>query len=51
MGRLVFSISLVILGIGTGYLIQVLAKKKYHNLPIDDLRKKLQKAALLFSIP
>jgi len=40
MGKLVFSISLVISGIGVGYMIQVFTKKKYLNLPIDNFRQK-----------
>lgn len=53
MGKHVFSISLVVLGIGIGYLIQILVQKKVLvlPLPIDDLRRKLQKAALLFFNP
>ncbi len=53
MGKVTFSIGLVILGIGIGYLIQVLAVKKYIGMPIalDALRRKLQKAALLFFNP
>ena len=51
MGRLLFSISLVVFGIGAGYLIQVLVQKRVFSLPIDDTRKRLQKAALLFFNP
>ncbi len=51
MGRLLFSVSLVVFGIGIGYFIQVLTKKGVFTLPIDDTRKKLQKAALLFFNP
>lgn len=51
MGRLLFSISLVVFGIGAGYLIQVLVQKGVFSLPIDDTRKRLQKAALLFFNP
>ena len=51
MGRLLFSISLVVFGIGIGYLIQVLVKKEVLALPIEDTRKRLQKAALLFFNP
>ena len=47
MGKLFFSIGLVIFGIGVGYLIQVLARNKYPSLKIDDIRRKLQQAALL----
>jgi len=51
MGRLLFSIGLVVFGIGAGYLIQMLVKKGVFTLPIDDTRKRLQKAALLFFNP
>jgi len=51
MGRLLFSVSLVVFGIGVGYSIQVLVRKGIFSLPIDDTRKKLQKAALLFFNP
>ena len=51
MGRLLFSISLVVFGIGVGYIIQVLVKKGAFRLPIEDTRKRLQKAALLFFNP
>lgn len=51
MGKLIFSISLVILGISIGYIVQILVKKKYLNLHIDIVRKNLQKAALLFFNP
>lgn len=47
MGKLIFSISLVIFGIGVGYMIQVLARKKYPALPLAALRRNLQRAALL----
>ncbi|MDX2452630.1 hypothetical protein, partial [Desulfosarcina sp.] len=51
MGKLLFSIGLVVFGIGVGYLIQVLVQKGVFSLPIDDTRKRLQKAALLFFNP
>ena len=51
MGRLLFSIGLVVFGIGAGYLIQVLVKKGVLHLPFEDTRKRLQKAALLFFNP
>jgi len=51
MGRLLFSIGLVVCGIGAGYLIQVLVQKRVFSLPIDNTRKRLQKAALLFFNP
>jgi len=51
MGKLIFSISLVILGIGIGYIIQVLVRKGQIHLSVDDVRKKLQKSALLFFNP
>ena len=51
MGRLIFSISLVILGIGIGYIIQELVKKKWIDLSIEKVRRNLQKTALLFLNP
>jgi len=51
MGRLLFSIGLVVFGIGAGYLIQVLVKKGMFHLPFEKTRKILQKAALLFFNP
>jgi len=51
MGKLLFSIGLVVFGIGAGYLIQVLVKKGVFTLPIENTRKRLQKAALLFFNP
>ncbi|MBC8438706.1 MAG: hypothetical protein H8D87_03370 [Deltaproteobacteria bacterium] len=51
MGRFVFSISIVILGIGVGYMIQVLTKRKNLTLSIDTLKRKLQRSALLFFNP
>jgi predicted permease len=51
MGRLIFSISLVIFGIGAGYLVQVVVKKHQAPVPIDMWRRTLQKTALLFLNP
>lgn len=51
MVKLLFSISLVIFGIGVGYLIQRLVEKGAFRLPIEDTRRRLQKAALLFFNP
>ncbi len=55
MGKLLFSIGLVIIGIGVGYLIQVLIKTGRLRLPvnfhINDLRQGLQRSALLFFNP
>ena len=51
MGKLIFSISIVIIGISIGYIIQILVNKKYLNLSIDTVRKKLQRSALLFFNP
>ncbi|MBU3954468.1 MAG: hypothetical protein KKF12_16940 [Proteobacteria bacterium] len=51
MGRLVFSIVIVVLGIGVGYMIQVVTKRKNFNLSIDNLKRKLQRSALLFFNP
>ncbi len=51
MGRLIFSISLVIFGIGAGYLVQVVIKKHQASVPLDIWRRTLQKTALLFLNP
>lgn len=51
MGKLIFSISLMVFGIGIGYTIQVLVNKNHIPLSIDVFRKKLQKLALLFFNP
>lgn len=51
MGKIIFSISLMIFGIGIGYAIQVLVKKNHITLSIDIFRKKLQQLALLFFNP
>ncbi|THB81274.1 MAG: hypothetical protein D3926_02910 [Desulfobacteraceae bacterium] len=51
MGRLIFSISLVVFGIFTGYLFQILVKKKQWDLPYEAIRRALQKTALLFLNP
>jgi len=51
MGKLLFSIALVVFGIGTGYLIQWLVEKGRLRLPIEASRKTLQRAALLFFNP
>ncbi len=51
MGKLIFSIGLVFLGIGIGYLIQTLVNKNQLDWPIETIRQKLQKAALLFFNP
>ena len=54
MGKVTFSIGLVILGIGIGYLIQVLAVKKYIRLPIaiDAIcAENFKKQHCFFSIP
>ncbi len=51
MGKLIFSISLMLFGIGIGYVIQILVKKNHINLSIDSFRKKLQQSALLFFNP
>jgi predicted permease len=51
MGKLIFSITLVVVGIGIGYGIQVMVSKKRIALPIEKARRSLQKAALLFFNP
>jgi hypothetical protein len=51
MGRLIFSISLVIFGIGAGYLVQMAHKEIPGPVPVDRWRRTLQKTALLFLNP
>jgi predicted permease len=51
MGKLLFSIGIVIVGVGIGYVIQICVEKKRFSLPIEKVRKRLQKAALLFFNP
>lgn len=51
MNKLIFSIALVVLGIGIGYVIQVFVNKKQIALPMDAVRKKLQQSALLILNP
>ena len=51
MGRFIFSIGLVIVGIGIGYLIQRLVNYNKISLPVEKTRRGLQKAALLFFNP
>lgn len=51
MGKLLFSIGLVVFGIGVGYVVQVLTEKNVIRLPIERVRRNLQKAALLFFNP
>ena len=51
--NLIFSISIIFLGLILGYVIQQLEYKKIIRLPIslENLRKLLQKIALLFFLP
>ncbi|MCF8138323.1 MAG: hypothetical protein K9K63_13535 [Desulfotignum sp.] len=51
MGRLIFSIGLVILGIGAGYVVQTAVNKRPVPVPMDNWRRTLQKTALLFLNP
>lgn len=51
MGKLIFSIGLVVFGIGIGYSIQLFVKRKNLNLPMNDIRQILQKVALLVFNP
>jgi predicted permease len=53
VAKLIFSLGLVFFGLSMGYIVQRLVEGKRISLPltIDALRKKLQKAALLFFNP
>ena len=51
MGRLLFSIALVIIGITLGYLIRLSVNTGRIQLPVEGCRRALQKAALLFFNP
>jgi len=53
MGKILFSLGLVLLGLSVGYLLQVLLKRGTLRIstPIDGVRKRLQRAALLFFNP
>lgn len=53
MEKLIFSFGVIFTGLATGYVIQILVRRGSLRLllPIDDLRKLLQKIALLFVMP
>jgi len=53
MTKFAYSFGIIIFGIALGYLFQVLINRKFVKLPIpiEDLRKLLQKVALLFLNP
>lgn len=53
MGKLILSLGIIVVGLSLGYAIQRLSSAKLFTLPIslDDLRKRLQKTALLFVLP
>ena len=53
MSKLILSLGIIVVGLSLGYAIQRLANADLLRLPIslDDLRKRLQKAALLFVLP
>ena len=53
MTKFVYSFSLIFFGVGLGYALQIFAEKGVLRLPIplDNLRKLLQKTALLFFMP
>lgn len=53
MNKLILSLGIIIVGLALGYTIQRLSKAHVLHLPIslDELRKYLQKTALLFVLP
>lgn len=53
MSKFIYSFGIIIFGLALGYLVQILVNRKFIKLPlpIDDLRKLLQKVALLFLNP
>ena len=53
MGKLILSLGIIAVGLSLGYAIQRLSSAKIVTLPIslDDLRKRLQKTALLVVLP
>lgn len=53
MGRLLFSLSLIIGGLITGYVVQQLVKRERLRLPwtLEQTRKNLQRLGLLFFMP
>lgn len=53
MSKLIFSFAIILFGLALGYAIQVLVNRRAIRLPIplDQLRKLLQKTALLFVNP
>lgn len=53
MSKFIYSFAIVFIGLWLGYVIQVLVRHQHiaFGIPIDDLRKLLQKAALLFVNP
>ncbi len=53
MAKFVYSFGIIVMGLALGYMLQVLVHGKFIKLriPIDELRKLLQKIALLFLNP
>jgi predicted permease len=53
MSKFIYSFGIIIFGLALGYLVQTLVNRSLIKLPIpiDDLRKLLQKLALLFLNP
>ena len=53
MSKFIYSFGIIIFGLALGYLVQTLVNRSLIKLPIpiDDLRKRLQKLALLFLNP
>ncbi|MCK4251477.1 hypothetical protein KAX97_08505, partial [candidate division WOR-3 bacterium] len=51
--KLIFSLGIIFFGLIVGYIIQQLESRKIIRLPIsmENLRKLLQKVALLFFLP
>ncbi len=53
MSKFIYSFSIILFGLSLGYVIQILVRRERIKLPvhIDDLRKLLQRTALLFLNP
>ena len=53
MSKFIYSFSIILFGLSLGYVVQILVSREWVKLPIhmDDLRKLLQRIALLFLNP
>ena len=53
MTKFIYSFGIILFGLSLGYVIQILVSRSWIRLPIpiDDLRKLLQRFALLFVNP